>query len=119
MNQPELKLPNEKLIAYNLALDFHHSVMPLARMRGLASLREQLLRAADSVVLNLAEGAGRISRDDKARFYAIAQGSLIECAAVLDCLRNRGAITPATHAACRAHAVRLYRLLSSLAGPPR
>ena len=119
MNQPELKLPNEKLIAYQLALDFHRSVMPLARFRGLANLRDQLLRAADSVVLNLAEGAGRISRGDKARFYAIAQGSLIECAAILDCLRNRNAISPAAYNECRARAVRLYRLLSSLAGPPR
>ena len=119
MNQPDLQLPNEKLIAYQLAVEFHRSVMPLARFHGLSDLRNQLLRAADSVVLNLAEGAGRISRDDKRRFYAIAQGSLIECAAVLDCLRNRAAITPATHANCRAHAVRLYRLLSSLAGPPR
>ena len=119
MNQPDIQLPNEKLIAYQLAVEFHRSVMPLARYRGLADLRNQLLRAADSVVLNLAEGSGRTSRDDKRRIYAIALGSLIECAAVLDCLRNRNAIAPQTHAACRALAVRLYRLLSSLAGPPR
>ena len=119
MNQPEIKLPNEKLIAYQLAVDFHRSAMPLARYRGLAALRDQLLRAADSVVLNIAEGAGRVARDDKRRCYSIAQGSLIECAAVLDCLRNRNAIAPQTHANCRALAVRLYRLLSSLAGPPR
>ena len=119
MTETEIKLPNEKLIAYQLALEFHRSVMPLARFRGFANLRDQLLRAADSVVLNIAEGAGRTSRDDKARFYAIAQGSLIECAAVLDCLRNRAAISPAAYSECHAHAVRLYRLLSSLAGPPR
>ena len=119
MNQPDFQLPNEKLIAYQLAVEFHRSVMPLARFRGLSDLRNQLLRAADSVVLNLAEGAGRTMRDDKRRFYAIAQGSLIECAAVLDCLRNRNAIAPQIHANCRALAIRLYRLLSSLAGPPR
>ena len=119
MNQPDIQLPNEKLIAYQLAVEFHRTLMPLARFRGLAPLRDQLHRAADSVVLNLAEGAGRTSRDDKRRFYAIAQGSLTECAAVLDCLNNRNAISPQTHADCRARAVRLYRLLSSLAGPPR
>jgi four helix bundle protein len=43
--------------------------MPLARQRGLANLRDQLLRAADSMVLNLAEGAGRLARDDIRRFY--------------------------------------------------
>lgn len=119
MNQPDIQLPNEKLIAYQLAIEFHRSLMPLARYRGLYDLRNQLQRAADSVVLNLAEGAGRISRDDKRRIYAIALGSLIECTAVLDCLRNRSAIAPETHANCRVLAIRLYRLLSSLAGPPR
>ena len=94
MNQPNTLLPNERLIAYRLALEFHARVATLARARGLASLRDQLLRAVDSIVLNIAEGAGRTSRDDKRRFYDIALGSLTECAAVLDCLRNRAANPP-------------------------
>jgi hypothetical protein len=38
-------------------------------------------------VLNIAEGAGQRSRPQKRRFYAIARGSAMECAAVLDVLR--------------------------------
>ena len=47
-------------------------------------LKDQLNRAAASVVLNLAEGYGRLSKTDQRRFYVIAFGSLRECQAVLD-----------------------------------
>ncbi len=118
MNKPFL-LPHERLIAYRLAVEFHQRVAPLARARGFASTRDQLLRAAESVVLNIAEGAGRLARDDKRRFYEIALGSLLECAAVLDCLRNRSAIAPQSYQDIRALAIRLYQLLSHLTGAPK
>ena len=60
-------LSYERLDAYRLALDFHRSLVPLARGRDLLSLRDQMLRAAESVVLNIAEGAGRTSPADKRR----------------------------------------------------
>jgi four helix bundle protein len=46
-------------------------------------LKEQLLRAASSICLNLAEGTGRASRRDQQRFYSIALGSLREVEAIL------------------------------------
>jgi four helix bundle protein len=46
-------------------------------------LRDQLSRAASSVVLNLAEGSGKSSMAEKRRYYEIAMGSLRECEAVL------------------------------------
>ncbi len=119
MNQPSFLLPHERLVAYSVALEFHQRVAPLARTRGLAGIRDQLQRAADSVVLNIAEGAGRLSRDDKRRFYEIALGSLLECAAILDCLRHRKSITPQNYQDCRALAIRLYQILSRLTGAPR
>ena len=47
-------------------------------------LRNQFLRAASSVVLNLGEGEGKRTALDQRRFYSIALGSLRECQAVLD-----------------------------------
>ena len=113
------RFPCERLDAYHLAVEFHRAIVPLARARGLASLRDQLMRAAESVVLNIAEGAGRTSRDDKRRIYEIALGSIVECGAVLQLLLNRNAISEAEYQQIRALAIRIYQMLSRLAAPPR
>ena len=42
-------------------------------------LNDQLRRAANSIVLNIAEGAGKQTRKDKAYFYNTARGSTQEC----------------------------------------
>ncbi len=46
-------------------------------------LKDQLLRAASSVCLNLAEGTGRSGPKERQRFYSIAMGSLREVQAIL------------------------------------
>ncbi len=50
--------------------------------------RDQLLRAALSVVLNLAEGSAKPTAKERRRFYAIALGSLREVQAILDLLNR-------------------------------
>ncbi len=56
--------------------------------RGRSYLSDQLRRAATSIALNIAEGAGEFNRREKARFYRIAKRSTTESAAILDvCLR--------------------------------
>ena len=53
--------------------------------RGLNSrIVDQLYRAALSIPLNIAEGAGRYSKPDKRNFYTIARGSVFECTAIID-----------------------------------
>ena len=79
-----------RLDVYAVALDFHRQASALAHARGLAPLRDQLGRASLSVVLNIAEGSGRFSPADKARFYGMARGSACECAAILDVLDATG-----------------------------
>jgi len=53
---------------------------------GYGDLADQLRRASVSVSLNIAEGAGRATARDASRCYAIARGSAMECAAILDAL---------------------------------
>ena len=48
-----------------------------------AYIRDQMMRAALSVVLNIQEGAAKASEKDRKRFYNIAYGSVKEVQAVL------------------------------------
>ena len=56
-------------------------VIAEALPKGRGYMRDQLRRAANSVVLNIAEGAGEYSPGDKARFYQMAKRSAMEAAA--------------------------------------
>jgi four helix bundle protein len=55
-------------------------------------LGRQLVRAASSIPLNIAEGAGEFSAGEKARFYRIARRSAAETAAAYDVLAAAGLI---------------------------
>src|SRR5437762_7509751 len=54
-----------------------------------AAAKDQLDRASTSVPLNIAEGNGKFSARDRARFLETARGSALECAACLDVLVAR------------------------------
>ena len=73
-------LDHERLDVYRLALDFlvfaNQVLEPLPR--GRAHLCDQLTRASTSIVLNLAEGAGKHSKADKRCYYLTARGSATE-----------------------------------------
>ncbi len=66
---------------YQLAITFYRESQTLKLDY---HLKDQLLRAASSVVLNLAEGSGKRTFKDKRRFYDIAFGSLRECQAIIE-----------------------------------
>jgi four helix bundle protein len=104
----------DRLDCYRIALEFLSVVPRLAPVRGCADLRDQLERAGTSIVLNIAEGAGRISKPDRARFFAIARGSATECAALIDIFRARRLAPAADCAAARALIVRIVQMLSKL-----
>ena len=82
---------HQKLLVYQPALDVLelcddiNSPLP----RGRAHLRDQIDRAANSIIGNLAEGAGEFSPNEKARFYRMARRSGIERAAWLDVVDRR------------------------------
>ncbi len=49
-----------------------------------AGLADQLRPASLSIPLNIAEGSGKSTGPDQRRFYSIARGSAMECAAIFD-----------------------------------
>lgn len=57
--------------------------------KGHAQRADQLERAAEAIVRNIAEGAGRWSAADCAKHYKIARGEAMECAASLDVMKLR------------------------------
>lgn len=81
---------HEKLDVYreSIALcawvgDFLSTISPKA------AAKDQLDRASTSIPLNIAEGNGKFSARDRARFLEMARGSALECAACLDVLVAR------------------------------
>ena len=80
----------ERLDVYTAALDFIATARAL-KLRlppGNGDLADQLMRAATSIVLNIAEGTGEWATSEKARFYRMSRRSAFECAAVLDIMRK-------------------------------
>jgi four helix bundle protein len=59
-----------------------------------SDVKDQLNRAAASIALNIAEGNGKYSAKDRCRFFDIAHGSALECAAGLDVLVARTKLQP-------------------------
>ncbi|HSD19252.1 MAG TPA: four helix bundle protein [Anaeromyxobacter sp.] len=110
---PRMPFDHEKLDVYGLAIDFVARANDVVELlpRGRGYLADQLQRAALSIVLNIAEGAGKFSGDDKAVFYVRARGSATESAAVLDvCARLN--LLPA--ALCQQHKAILERVAQML-----
>jgi len=70
---------------YNVALEFYRAASAL-QLPG--HLRNQLLRAASSIALNLREGAAKPTKPDQNRYFYISLGSLRECQAILDLAQN-------------------------------
>jgi four helix bundle protein len=111
-------LDHERLDVYRAALEFLPLSLSLIPRQGERYLLDQLERAAQSIILNIAEGGGRHSAADKRRHYEMAKGSATECAAILDILRARGLGTEDRHAQARALIVRVTQMLSRMCGAP-
>ena len=81
---------HEKLDVYQEAIAFCGWVGQfLSAVSSKAAAKDQLDRASTSIPLNIAEGNGKFSSKDRARFFEMARGSALECAACLDVLLVR------------------------------
>lgn len=104
------RLPHHKLLAYGAAVELLLAIKA-ANIRD-AKLRDEALRSAKSTCLNCAEGAGRVTRADKARAFAIARGECVEAAAAVEIAALAGDADPAVAERCVLLADRVVRLLS-------
>jgi four helix bundle protein len=78
---------HEKLTVYQRALEFIEWVTPLLEeLPKSVAVQNQLDRASTSIVLNIAEGNGKFGPADRFKYFDIARGSTVECAACLDVL---------------------------------
>ena len=81
---------HEKLTVYKRALEFATWSQDLIEsVTKKTSTRDHLERSGDSIALNIAEGNGKFSQKDRARFFQIAHGFALEAAACLDLLVAR------------------------------
>jgi len=79
------QLDHEKLNVYQSAITFTAwSDEILSQIPKGHSVHNQLDRASTSIPLNIAEGNGKFTESDRCRFFDIARGSALECAACLD-----------------------------------
>jgi four helix bundle protein len=112
-----MQFDHERLDVYHRAIEFLDVVDEIvaAAPAGRAHLKDQIDRAATSVVLNIAEGAGEFSPRDKRRFYRMARRSATECAAVLDIFARRRHPLPDVIMKARALLLRVVSMLVRMA----
>lgn len=70
---------------YQLAVEFYQNAQGIKLPY---FLKDQLLRAASSCALNIAEGNARGSVVDRKRFFRMAYSSAKECQAILDLIKS-------------------------------
>ncbi len=92
MGAERVRFDFERLDVFGVALDAVGILDELAEELpdGRAYIRDQLRRAANSIALDIAEGAGEFAPAEKARFYRMARRSATECAGQIMVCRRLG-----------------------------
>ena len=85
---------HDRLDVHRLSIDYVASSFVVGKdLNGChRHARDQWLRAAQSIPLNIAEGNGKRSLKDRSRFFDIARGSAVECVAIQDILAATGGL---------------------------
>src|SRR6266478_8965240 len=111
----ECEFDHEKLEVYREAIAFIAWLSAL--LEGtvrVGEVKDQLDRASTSMPLNIAEGNGKYSPKDRCRFFDIAHGSALECAAGLDVLVAKAKLTPDQIRPGKERLQRIVRMLMGL-----
>lgn len=112
----ESQFDHDRLDVYRLSIEFVAEAFE--RSRSLSGLhrhaRDQWLRAAQSIPLNIAEGNGKRSLKDRARILDIARGSALGCVAIQDVPVVSGGLELTTSLKILEMKSRLKRIVSIL-----
>ncbi len=89
----------EKLEVYQVVKDQNISVLKfLVTANNIdAYFLDQWKRASLSILMNLAEGTGRMTPADKKHYLTIARGSVFEAVAILDILKGLDLVPAETY----------------------
>jgi four helix bundle protein len=109
---------HERLDVYRLAIGYVAWVYETAeKLNGIhRPARDQWLRASQSIPLNIAEGNGKATEADRRRFFEIARGSTLECAAIQDVLVAGKALSPEENNKRKVELDRVVAMLTRLGG---
>jgi four helix bundle protein len=106
---------HERLDVYQESISFCGWVGDLLNeIAAKAAAKDQLDRASTSLPLNIAEGNGKFSTSDRARFLEIARGSALECAACLDVLAVRKFVSAERIKPAKEQLVRIVNMLMGM-----
>lgn len=109
------KFDHERLIVYQRSLGFISWLTDaLEGVPRSVAAYGQLDRASTSIPLNLAEGNGRYTGADRCRFFDIARGSALECAAGLDLLVAKQLLNAAAVEAGKSELAEIVSMLVGL-----
>lgn len=113
-----MALGHERLDVYRLAIGYVAWVYEKAiTLEGVhRAARDQWLRASQSIPLNIAEGNGKTADADRRRYFEIARGSALECAAIQDVLVVGKALDEAERRNRKTELDRMAAMLSRLGG---
>ncbi len=108
---------HEKLDVYQTSIAYVGWAHSLCEgIKGQRNAKDQLLRASQSIPLNIAEGNGKATDGDRRRYFEIARGSALECAAVQDILVVCGALDPDESSKAKNQLDRIVAMLTKLGG---
>ena len=109
---------HEKLDVYKAAIDYTRRAFSISKKAsGIhRHARDQLLRASQSIPLNIAEGNGRVTEKDRRHFFEVARGSALEYAAIQDVLEVCGAIAHSENHRGKDLLDRIVAMLTRLGG---
>jgi len=106
----------EELRVYQKAISFSNFIYEITKSWPSTyrfNLTDQIIRAALSIPLNIAEGSGRTSKDFQ-HFLSISRGSCYECIALITIAYQQKLITEEQYKELRETIDFIARMLSSL-----